>query len=498
TFLDASRGVQKRSWVIDGGDVIEQSNDQMVEGDSLIKVQYDTPGFYTVRLVASLDSSDLFYYETINDTAKDAAGNVILNAAGSDSITCLNCKLVPYAPPGTMDTTFTIQVFDSLQADFTMMQNGVAGETFEAGVPIEFMDASKGTPYGWQWTLRGADQTESTKQNPSAVWKKCGTYEITLRASRPYLEGDINRESDVVTRTITVTPSTAPLEYLDLSVPDGGDFITLSFNQPLVAPPAISEFTVSVNEMPAMISEVSFPNSNDLSLLRLELAEVIPSSSIFQVTSTTNIEADGKTLNAPIDDKAYFQGTGNLFPEGFGDMEGVTSVGVSVLPNTTRNTINGLFTSGSINSEGDTLGSQTYWKRPWPLRLDLTLHSEAIDDPAHVLEGVYSLKWTPGDGGQLDQNPSRGPSFNIETGKSYEVVIWMKAEGGAGDVKIQIKKGGGTVHATGENLMVKDGEWTRLVIPYVGAEDALHNLRFFNNTSGVDYYIDEVSVFEVE
>jgi len=498
TLLDASRGVEKRSWIVDGGDVLEKDNNQMVEGDSLIKVQYDTPGFYTVRLVASLDSTDLFYYETVNDTAKDAAGNVILNDAGTDSITCIDCKLVAFTPPGTMDTTFTIQVFDSIQADFQVFQNGVESETYEAGVPIELVDVSKGTPYYWDWTLRGGDIEESEDQNPVAVWKKSGTYNITLRASRPYLEGDINRDANVITKTITVTPSTAPLEYLNLSIAEDAASITLSFNQPLIELPAPSEFTVLVNDAPVSIAEVNFPDSEDSTLLGLNLMELIPSSSMVKVTSTTNILADSKNLNAPIDDRAYFKGSGSMYAPGFGDMEGVTSAGISVLPNTTRDLINGLFTSGSINSEGDSLGSQTYWKRPWPLRLDLTLHSEANDNPEHVLEGVYSMKWTTGDGGQIDQNPGRGPGIDIQEGLSYEFIVWMKAEGGAGTVRAQIKKGANITHATIDNLMVNEGEWTRVVIPYVGAETGMHNLRLINTTPGVDYYVDEIGAFEVQ
>lgn len=498
SFLDASRGVQQRSWFINGGDVLNSDNDQLVEGDSLVQVQYNTPGMYTVRLVASLDSSDLVYYETVNDTVKDASGNVLTNAAGGDSIKCLNCKLLPFAPPGSLDTTFTIQVFDSIQADFVGMQNGVASEIFEAGVPVTFVDESKGTPYNWEWTLRGSEPNESEDESPEVVWKKSGTYRVTMRVSRPYIEGDARREQDVITKEFEVMPSTAPLEFLSSTASSGGDYIDLSFNQPLVEVPDLSEFTVEINGGSFGIFKVSFPNSSDSSILRLELDGSMPASSRYSVVSTLNIKADGKSLNAPVDGQGYFKGDGNLFPEGFGDMEGVTSVGLNVLPNTTRNTINGLFTSGPIYAEGDTLGSQTFWKRPFPLRFDKTLHTEAIDATDHVLFGVYSMKWTPGDGAQLDQHPGRGPSFSIEEGKSYVAVIWMKAEGGTGDVTIQIKKGGGVVHEEGKNLVITDGEWTRVAIPYVGAESAIHNFKFFNNAPGVNYYVDEVGVYEQE
>ncbi|WNJ16559.1 PKD domain-containing protein [Pontibacter sp. G13] len=496
SLLDASRGVVKRTWFLDGGDVLEHDNNTMVEGDSLIKVRYDNPGIYTVRLLASLDSTDLFYYDTVNDTAKDEDGNILLDVNGNDSINCLNCKLVPYAPPGVLDTTFTVEVFDSLQADFSVMQNGVVEETFEAGVPVEFIDETLGTPYDWEWTLRGADPGESTDQNPSAVWKKSGTYRITLRASRPYVEGDVEREARTITKDIVITPSTAPLEFLNGGSSEAGDYIDLSFNQPLIDLPGANEFTVEVNGAPFNIFKTSFPNSNDSSVLRLELDGTMPSSSMYTVTSTTNIVADGKNLSMPVELMTYFKGAGNLFPVGFGDMEGVTPEGLPVVPNTTRNTIEGLFTNGTINAVGEPNGTQTYWKRMWADREDSTMMTEANDNPMYVLDGNYSMKWTPGDAMVMEQHPARGPSFSLTTGASYKVVLWMMAEGGQGDVNIEIKKGGGTVQQVEANVMVSDTEWTRIEIPHVAVADGLHNIKFINNAAGTVYYIDEVSVFE--
>ncbi len=495
SFLDASRGVTKRTWFLDGGDLLGYENDQMAEGDSLIQVKYDTPGLYTVRLLASLDSTDLFYYETVNDTAKDVDGNILQTVDGNDSITCFSCKLMPFAPAGTMDTTFTIQVFDSMQTDFTMAQNGVTGETFEAGTPVDFTDVSKGTPYNWEWTLRGAEPEESNEQNPSVVWKKSGTYRVTLRASRPHIEGEAKRTANAITKEITITPSTAPLEFLSSSASAAGDYIDLSFNQPLIEEPGTGEFTLEVNGAPVNLFRVFIPNSNDSSVLRLVLDSNMPASSGFKLSSTTNILADGKSLAVPIDENAYFKGEGNLFPEGFGDMEGVTSAGISVVPNTSRGAINGLFTSGTVNSDGAANGTETFWKRPWPLREDLTVNTEVETGEANVLAGMHSCKWTPGDGGQMEQHPARGPSFDVAVGTDYMIVVWMKAEGGTGDVTVQVKKGGGTVHKTAANISIPEGEWTRIAIPYNGLEAALHNLKFINNAAGVIYYIDEVGVY---
>ncbi len=498
-FLDVSRGVQKRSWFVDGGDVLDKDNDQLVEGDSLIGVKYDNPGFYTVRLLATLDSTDLFYYETINDTAKDENGVVLKDANGNDSITCFNCVLQPFAAPGTLDTTFVVQVFDSLQADFSAEQEGVVGETFEAGKPVTLKDISKGTPYNYDWTIRGAEPGSSRADSVEVIWKKSGTYNITLRASRPYLEGDIRPDGDVITKTITITPSTAPLEFLSSTVDKSGDFVSVSFNQPLVALPDVSDFTLEVNGEAVTIFKLEFSDANDSSLLSLVLAEPMTPSSMYKLTSTTNILADGKNLTMPIDDGAYFKGGNNMFPAGFGDMEGLTPAGIPVVPgNTTRGLVDGLFTSGDIFSMGEPLGSQTYWKRIFPQREDMTIHTEGIADKEHVLHGNYSMKWTTGDGKQLDQHPNRGPSYDLIAGAAYKVVLWMKAEGGEGKLNVQLRKGTAGADKTANGVVVAEGEWTRVTIPYTPTVGGLHNMRLVNTAAGINYYIDEVGVYVQE
>jgi M6 family metalloprotease-like protein len=120
------------SWTFDGG----------TPGSSTAQnpsVTYNTPGTYTVQLIAT-------------------------NSAGSDTELKVDFITVN-APPAPV-------------ADFT-----ASATTINEGQNVTFTDTSTGNPTSWDWTFAGGTPGTSTAQNPTITYNTAGTYTVTLIAT---------------------------------------------------------------------------------------------------------------------------------------------------------------------------------------------------------------------------------------------------------------------------------------------------------------------------
>ena len=102
-------------------------------------VTYNTPGTYTVTLIAT-------------------------NINGSDTETKVNYITV---------TTLLPPV-----ADFIASSTNIS-----AGDSVDFTDQSTNVPTSWSWTFAGGTPGTSTDQNPTVTYSTAGTYTVTLQAT---------------------------------------------------------------------------------------------------------------------------------------------------------------------------------------------------------------------------------------------------------------------------------------------------------------------------
>ena len=155
-FTDTSTG-NPTSWKWDF------TNDGVTDSTSQNPLfTYDTPGTYSVKLVAS--------------------------KLGSKDSVVKTSYIVAESP---VDARFT--------ADLT---------TGTAPFTVHFTDTSSGEPVSWKWDFDNDGSIDSTSQNPSFIYNNPGTYSVKLVASKP-------GSSDTITQVnyITVNTPAAVSDY---------------------------------------------------------------------------------------------------------------------------------------------------------------------------------------------------------------------------------------------------------------------------------------------
>ncbi|HEU4718708.1 MAG TPA: PKD domain-containing protein, partial [Bacteroidia bacterium] len=78
-----------------------------------------------------------------------------------------------------------------------------------AGTPVNFTDASSGTPTSWTWTFPSGTPASSTSQNVTGVvWNTAGTYTVTHTATNASGTGTTTQTITILpSPTVTITPS---------------------------------------------------------------------------------------------------------------------------------------------------------------------------------------------------------------------------------------------------------------------------------------------------
>jgi hypothetical protein len=214
--------------------------------------------------------------------------------------------------------------------------------------------------------------------------------------------------------------------------------------------------------------------------LQLNFATAFGPASLINVTSTTNIKGDGKTLAAPINSTLFFAGVGNLMPLGYGNMEGPTSF---IAP------VAGLFSTGSV-SVGS--GTNHYW------RLSAGASSEASTD---AFQGNYSMLFKTTAVNNFVHSRFAAPYLRLTTGKSYRVVAFAKATQPGAKLATDMYScntcGNALVGRITETTISNSG-WTKIegtITISLTVPD--YYLRFISTGSVSDFLIDEINVFEL-
>lgn len=132
-----------------------------------------------------------------------------------------------YATPGsyTVTLTATNSYGDSQTVkDIRIPAAPIANFNFipAGGLGISFTDMSANNPTGWAWDF--GEIENKTEQNPTHIYQKPGTYNVTLTATNVDGNG-----SKTISVPVTVTAPAKPVADFSVVVPDGSSPLSLQF-----------------------------------------------------------------------------------------------------------------------------------------------------------------------------------------------------------------------------------------------------------------------------
>lgn len=220
-----------------------------------------------------------------------------------------------------IDTTFMVDVLDTIVAEVLIRQEGVEVPVnedtiyVEAGGTLEFVDISTvGRANTWEWRVAGEMSTDSAA---TIVFKKLGVFEAVLNISRTgeNMPGDYERYE--IPNPIKVIPSSKPWELADAIAELEDETIQLPFNGEFL--PFLNKeefFVVKVNGEEFPISTVTI-DANDATLLNINLVDPIYRPDVITVTllEGSGINSTDYRSLTPFEDEPVVMHDVNLLDE---------------------------------------------------------------------------------------------------------------------------------------------------------------------------------------
>lgn len=466
SFADLSQGTIEHKWTIGQGNYFLEGPIQRQDSvfdqfiinrgatettDKTIHVLFKKSGLQEIRL-----------YNTFKDS---------VSFRGNDTI-----PAVQIGDKWVMDTTFVVDVYDTIVPAIEVRQAGVLVphenplDTIyvEAGGDIEFTDITTiGRPDTWNWNVGGST---SNQQVATLIFKKLGVWNGTLNLSRTTQNIPGDWESYKIPVNFKVIPSSQPfivsgelkeLENQTIQVPFNGEFSPFTGQE--------DHFTVSVNGTPFDINEINI-NSDDATILDFTLVEQI-------------YESDDITVS--YDGLGDIESTDTRSPVAFTDLP-VTSYFVNI------------FDENAATLEDG--GASASWVPSWE---DDTLIEVTTDNPH---SGDYSLKLTF-DGEERNRpgfyklNPmSNGAKFLLEN-KTYLLEFYLYIEPGGDYNAIYPHFIGGQWQGWWTDASSAIGQWQKFSYTYAPG-DLKPGSAIMLLTAGADpakrgiYYYDDFVIKE--
>lgn len=222
----------------------------------------------------------------------------------------------PVGDKWVIDTTFVVDVYDSIVPQIRIEQKGVVKNHLsttdtiyvEAGDTLEFFDlTTQGRPDDWQWNVGGSTVFE---QSPSIVLKKLGVFAentVIMRRSGPNIPGDYEKYEIPV--PIRVIPSSQPFQLFGSIVELENQLIQIPFNGEFA--PFIDQeqyFTVMLNGVQNTNFNLSI-NPDDATILDLMFNEPIYKSDVITIEYAGNGTLESTDTRSP----EPFMETVNMF-----------------------------------------------------------------------------------------------------------------------------------------------------------------------------------------
>ncbi|MFH1159512.1 MAG: C25 family cysteine peptidase, partial [bacterium] len=173
--------------------------------------------------------------------ALSANGELLATAIGAGSTPVV--MTIPVLPPGTiMKVVGTMTNYFRHESEVVVI---VLTANFSAnlttlctGNTVDYTDESYGSPTAWAWTFEGGAPGSSTEQNPQDIlYATAGTYSVSLMVTK---DGNTSTETKTDYITVYNIPTAAfsagplcegaPVEFTDLSNPNGGTITDWAWN----------------------------------------------------------------------------------------------------------------------------------------------------------------------------------------------------------------------------------------------------------------------------
>ncbi len=419
SFSDLSQGVTSRTWTVPESAEILNDDGATSSDKSIIHVKFNQPGEHDVSLSTAF-----------ND------------------------------PNVSLDSTFTITVYDSIMANIAVTEvigkNAEVGADkikIEAGSQVLWADNSTGNPDTWAWSFEGADIESANTETVTTQFKSLGLFDVRLISSRgnPYGRPDTVILADFV----EVIPSTEPI-LVNKIAENAEGLIQIFFSRNIDVPLNEEDnFTVMIDDVEATVTGVT-RDGIDESIMNIAIAE-----------NFRNIQTGSVSYN----------GSGNLQSSDFVKIEAFTDTEASPF-----------FVNLLTNSDFET-GDMTGWSN-WDQGAGSV---EVISDAA--FSGDFGLHVQRVD---AQNNIYNTLTTSIEEGKMYRIRFNIRHLEGDGDIwhfaQIYTPDPWGT---TGQKWYPTKLDWQTIDKDVEGAAYVESVFQFAMRADG-DYYIDNVVVFEID
>ncbi len=431
SFVDMSQGVESRLWTFPGGDTVtvdSKGKDELTA--PIVDVRFNYAGTYKIRL------QNTFIVDTVSN----------------------------------LDTTFIVQVFDYVKADFTSDAEMEDGKyVVLAGEEIQFTSTSTGGADLFEWAIEGGIPESAEGEVINTLFMKTGTYNVTLTATR-----NAPAHSGSITKQVMVKP--APLKLLTVAERED-QVIQLQFNNPISAFTGEEQnFTVTLDGTTALgISSVTI-NGDESSIIDIVLSEPIYSDDDLTVSYTPgSISSEDGSLLETISNEPVLMYIGELVPE-----------------------------SHSLdNTEWD-----SYWKDHNAKNTTFERSTENYYSgkaSLHLKAPVSGGSSYVGSGGDTDD------LIHINAEKTYNVSFWVYVVEKPASLQFRIQKDLGNVWGNNPQLLwtnfnnVPENTWTELSftfnpadVTFTGTDTQAAILLQIGAANGYDIYFEDFSIQEVD
>jgi hypothetical protein len=220
-----------------------------------------------------------------------------------------------------IDTTFMVDVFDTIVPAVLIRQEGVQVPVnedtiyVEAGGTLDFVDVSTvGRANTWQWNVAGETSADSAA---TIVFKKLGVFQATLNISRSGETLPADYEFYRIPNPIKVIPSSKPWELAGEIAELEDETIVIPFNGEFL--PFLNKeafFMVKVNGTEFPIASVTI-DANDATLLNIKLVDPIYRPDVITVTllPESGINSTDYRSPTPFEDESVVMHDVNLLDE---------------------------------------------------------------------------------------------------------------------------------------------------------------------------------------